>query len=104
MQRWNQEDQGPGGVETEVSTGAEECEGQQSLHRYSSNKREAKGRVLDGDGEEEMIKCTEKHEVLNAFFAPVFCSKMSSQVSHTPEATTTKIRQIKDKMHVQAGQ
>lgn len=106
-QRWNQEDQCPGGVETEISTGAEECEGQQKLHRYSSNKREAKDRVsslLDRDGEEEMMKCTEKHEVLYAFFAPVFCGKISSQVSHTPEATTTKIRQIRDKMHIRAGQ
>lgn len=104
MQRLNQEDQCPGGAE--ISTGVEECERQQRPHRYSSNKREAKDRVsslLDRDGEEEMMKCTEKHEVLNAFFAPAFSGKISSQVSHTPEASTTKIRQIRDKMHIQPG-
>lgn len=86
MQRWNQEDQHPGGVETEISTGVEECEKQQRFHRYSSNKREAKVRVsslLDRDGEEEMMKCTEKHEVLNAFFAPAFSGKISSGVPHS---------------------
>lgn len=89
MQRWNQGEQHPGGAETEISTGVEERERQQRLLRCNSNKREAKDRVssqLDRDGEEEM-KCTEKPEVLNAFFAPVFSGKISSQVSHTPEAT-----------------
>lgn len=43
--------------------------------------------LLDRDGEEEIMKCTEKHEVLSAFFASVFSGKISSQVSHTPEAT-----------------
>lgn len=81
MQGWNQEDQHPGGVETEISTGLEECERQQRLHRYSSNKRETKDRVsslLGRDGEEELMKCTEKHEVLIAFFASVFSGKISS--------------------------
>lgn len=90
MQRWNWGHQHPAGAETEISTGAEECERQQRLLRCSSNKGEAKDRVsslLDRDGEEEMMKCTEKPEVLNAFFAPVFSGKISSQVSHTPEAT-----------------
>lgn len=89
-QGWNQEDQHPGGVETEISTGLEECERQQRLHRYSSNKRETKDRVsslLGRGGEEELMKCTEKREVLIAFFASVFFGKISSQVSHTPEAT-----------------
>lgn len=89
MQSWNRGDQHPGGAESENSTGAEQCERQQRLLRCSSNKREAKDRVsslLDRDGEEEMLKCTEKPEVLNAFFAPVFSGKISSQVSHTPEA------------------
>lgn len=45
MQGWNQEDQHPGGVETEISIGLEECERQQRLHRYSSSKRETKDRV-----------------------------------------------------------
>lgn len=87
MQRWNHEDQHPGGAETEISTGVEECERQQRLHRYSSNKREAKDTVsslLDRDGEGEMMKCTEKREVLNVFFAS--SSQISSPVSHTPEA------------------
>lgn len=90
MQGWNQEDQRLSGVETEISTGIEECERQQKLHKSSSNKREAKDRVsslLARAGEEEIMKCTEKPEVLNAFFAPVFSGKISSQVSHTPEAT-----------------
>lgn len=41
--------------------------------------------LLNRDGE-EVVKGTEKHEVLVAFFALVFTGKISSQVSHTPEA------------------
>lgn len=66
----------------------EECERQQGLHRYSTNKRKTKDRVsslLNRDGD-EVTKCTEKHEVLIAFFALVFTGKISSQVSRTPEA------------------
>ena len=35
---------------------------------------------------DEVTKSTEKQEVLIAFFALVFTGKISSQVSHTPEA------------------
>ncbi|KAK4822728.1 hypothetical protein QYF61_019725 [Mycteria americana] len=63
MQGWNQEDQHSDGVET-----GEECERQQGLHRYSTNKRKTKDRVSplpnrDGD---EVTKGTEKHEILSS--------------------------------------
>lgn len=67
-----------------VETG-EECERQQGLHRYSTKKRKTKDRVsslLNRDGD-EVMKGTEKHA---AFFSLVFMGKISSQVSHTPEA------------------
>jgi len=78
------EDRCSDGVET-----GEECESQQGLHRYSINKRKTKDRVsslLMNRNGDEVTKSTEKQEVLIAFFALVFTGKISSQVSHTPEA------------------
>ena len=55
-----------------------------------------------------MTKGTEKHEVLIAAFALVFTGKISSQVSHTPEARlwgkeilpTSEEDQVIDKLHI----
>lgn len=88
----------------------EECKRQHGLHRYSTKKRKTKDRVsslLNRDGD-EVMKGTEKHEVLAAFFSLVFTGKISSQVSHTPEArlwgkeilTTSEEDQVRDKLHI----
>lgn len=110
MQGWNQEDQHPGGVETDISTGLEECDRQQRLHRYSSDRRESRvSLLLDRDGEEELMKCTENVRYLlislpqpSLVRSPL---KSPTLLRLCPgERNTTRVRQFRDKMHVQAGQ
>lgn len=106
MQRWNQEDQHPGGVETEISTGVEECEKQQRFHRYSSNKREAKDRVSycwTGMVRKKWLNAQKNMRYWMPSLPQPFLARFP-QVSHTPEGSTTRDRKIRVKTYVQAGQ